>query len=288
MAFYSASVDDEGQETKRTYSAGRNSNPSSRRQTPRTFLKTVKYVSSAAYIEKAVDGEDECEGQISNTTSSEVVPNLDLTSNESYPSTDNDMWYGKACEISKMITKPDAFQAWLSAKKKSQFYELMRKKAMEEEQEKSKAEKKKISEEKYQEWLKRKSSTTVPSKKKSPKGSSSPPTQIKSQEEIDRNFENWLLKKANYDKNLKEQLREQLEQKKILEETKKKISDKIYEKWLENAPYKPKPVPMNKGMLSLKGSTTEIFKNPEPWKKVLGDEVIDDLSTCEEVPEMRF
>lgn len=123
MAFYSASVDDEGQETKRTFSAGRNSNPGSRKQTPRTFFKTVRYVSSAAYIEKSEDVEDENEGQliesgeISNTTSSEVVPNLDLTSNESYPSTDNDMWYGKACEISKMITKPDAFQAWLSAKK---------------------------------------------------------------------------------------------------------------------------------------------------------------------------
>lgn len=119
MAFYSASVDDEGQETKRTFSAGRNSNTGSLKPTPRTYFKTVRYVSSEDYIEKA---DDDVEGQIvsgeiSNTTSSEVVPNLDLTSNESYPSTDNDMWYGKACEISKMITKPDAFQAWLSAKK---------------------------------------------------------------------------------------------------------------------------------------------------------------------------
>lgn len=122
MAFYSASVDDDGQETRRTFSAGRNSNPKSRKQTPRTYFKTVRYVSSAAFIEKTVDGEDDCEepivsGEISNTTSLEVVPNLELTSNESYPSTDNDMWYGKACEMSKMITKPDAFQAWLSAKK---------------------------------------------------------------------------------------------------------------------------------------------------------------------------
>lgn len=192
-------------------------------------------------------------------------------------------------ELTNIALKTVLKQAILN--RKSEFYVMMRKKAEEEEQEKSKAEKKKISEEKYQEWLKKKSSTSIP-KKKSPKSSSSSsPTlsQSKSQEEIDQNFENWLLKKANYDKNLKEQIKEQLEQKKILEETKKKISEKIYQKWLENAPYKPKPVPMNNGLLSLKGSTTEIFKNPEPWKRVLGDEEdIDDLSTCEEVPEMRF
>lgn len=164
----------------------------------------------------------------------------------------------------------------------------MRKKAVEEEQEKSKVEKKKASEEKYQEWLKKKSSTSIV-KKKSPKSSSPTVSHAKSQEDIDQNFENWLLKKANYDKTLKEQIKEQLEQKKILEETKKKISEKIYEKWLENAPYKPKPVPMNQGLLSLKGSTTEIYKNPEPWKRVVeNDEDIDDLSTCEEVPETRF
>lgn len=166
---------------------------------------------------------------------------------------------------------------------------MMRKKAIEEETEKSKAEKKKISEEKYQEWLKKKSSTSIISKRSSPKSCSPHVSETRSQQEIDQNFENWLLKKANYDKNLKEKIKEQLEQKKILEETKKKISEKIYQKWLENAPYKPKPVPMNNGLLSLKGSTTEIFKNPEPWKRVGGDdEEIDDLSTCEEVPEMRF
>lgn len=164
----------------------------------------------------------------------------------------------------------------------------MQKKAIEEEKEKSKAEKKRISEEKYQEWLKKKSSTSIV-KRTSPKSSSPSVTQTKSQEEIDQNFENWLLKKANYDRNLKEQIKEQLDQKKILEETKKKISEKIYQKWLENAPYKPKPVPMNNGLLSLKGSTTEIFKNPEPWKRIVGDEDdIDDSSLCEEAPEARF
>lgn len=121
MAFYSASLDEDGQETKRTFSAGGNS--SSRKATPRTFFKTVRYVTSGAFIEKALDVEDEVqivsgEHSNSNTTgSSEMVPNLDLTSNESYPSTDNELWYGKACEMSKMITKPDAFKAWLSAKK---------------------------------------------------------------------------------------------------------------------------------------------------------------------------
>uniref|UniRef100_T1GPF8 Mediator of RNA polymerase II transcription subunit 8 n=1 Tax=Megaselia scalaris TaxID=36166 RepID=T1GPF8_MEGSC len=222
----------------------------------------------------------------SNTTgSSEMVPNLDLTSNESYPSTDNELWYGKACEMSKMITKPDAFKAWLSAKKKSEFYESMRKKALEEELEKTKAEKKRIADEKYKEWLKKKSATSLVKKKSSTQLTS--PKQTRSQEEIDHNFEQWLLKKAEYDRHLKERIREELEQKRILEDTKKKISEKIYNKWLETAPYKPKPVPMNKGLESLRGSTTEIHKNPEPWRTVIGEEV-DDLSTCEEVPEMRF
>lgn len=36
--------------------------------------------------------------------------------------------------------------------------------------------------------------------------------------------------------------------------------------WMRSASSKAKPVPMSKGLDSLRGSTTKIYLNPEPWK----------------------
>jgi coiled-coil domain-containing protein 34 len=42
-------------------------------------------------------------------------------------------------------------------------------------------------------------------------------------------------------------------------------SSQSYDKWVRSASAKPKPVPIGKGLDSLRGSSTRIYVNPEPW-----------------------
>lgn len=84
------------------------------------------------------------------------------------------------------------------------------------------------------------------------------------------NFQDWLSKKEEDFIQLKKQ---QDETKKQSEEAKKSYrkcreiaSSASYDKWVRLASSKAKSVPLNQGLASLRGSTTKIFINPEPWK----------------------
>lgn len=46
-------------------------------------------------------------------------------------------------------------------------------------------------------------------------------------------------------------------------------SAEIYNKWKESSKSTPKPVPFNRGLESLRGSTTKIFVNPIEWKNLV-------------------
>lgn len=49
----------------------------------------------------------------------ETVPSLELNSNESFPSSGDNLTYSyrKVCEVTKIIKKPDAYNEWLAAKR---------------------------------------------------------------------------------------------------------------------------------------------------------------------------
>ena len=84
------------------------------------------------------------------------------------------------------------------------------------------------------------------------------------------NFNDWLNKK---NEDLIQFQKKQDKKNKQLEKAKKNdrncretVSSASYEKWIQSAPSKPKPVPFNQGLDSLRGSTNKIYINPEPWK----------------------
>uniref|UniRef100_A0A182SU69 Coiled-coil domain-containing protein n=1 Tax=Anopheles maculatus TaxID=74869 RepID=A0A182SU69_9DIPT len=165
---------------------------------------------------------------------------------------------------------PEAYKKWLKAKNEEirknreqeilNHQELQRQKALEKEQ------RKQINQQKIQEWMER--------KKRSCKKNSTKPVKDKSldtssehlQCDPDTKYKHWLLKvrKQEEEKRLRDLTVKQLEQK--LQQEKKKISKEIYQEWLKNAKYKPKPVPLNQGPNTLRGTVSKIFINPEPWK----------------------
>lgn len=82
------------------------------------------------------------------------------------------------------------------------------------------------------------------------------------------NFQDWLAKKNEA---IEAQKKEQeLKKKKIenYQKCRKTVSSTTYENWIRSSASKPKPVPMNKGLESLRGSTTKIKINPIPWESI--------------------
>lgn len=81
-------------------------------------------------------------------------------------------------------------------------------------------------------------------------------------------FKQWLEKKNDEHK---EQKRIEEERKKLQKDyrvCRESTSAALYSKWKESSRKTPKPVPMNRGLESLRGSTTKIFVNPIAWKSL--------------------
>lgn len=59
------------------------------------------------------------------------------------------------------------------------------------------------------------------------------------------------------------------QQRRELEEQRRKAAAEAWDKWLADAAKKPKPVPLNRGIFTLRGTISDIFVNPNEWKPIL-------------------
>ncbi|XP_017770039.1 PREDICTED: stress response protein NST1-like [Nicrophorus vespilloides] len=83
--------------------------------------------------------------------------------------------------------------------------------------------------------------------------------------ENDLNFQLWLKRKE--EKLLEKKLKDQMSLIKKEDEKQKRLgySSKAYEIWLKQSKTKQKPVPLNRGLESLKSSVSVTYINPQPW-----------------------
>uniref|UniRef100_A0A182WIV1 Coiled-coil domain-containing protein n=1 Tax=Anopheles minimus TaxID=112268 RepID=A0A182WIV1_9DIPT len=165
---------------------------------------------------------------------------------------------------------PEAYKKWLKTKndemRKNREKDILSKLELQRQKELEEEQRKQINRKKLQEWMERKKqngrkSATKPVNDKSPDSSS---------EHLhcdpDAKYKNWLLnvKKREEEKKLRDLTVKQLEQE--IKHEKKKMSNEIYQQWLKNAKHKPKPVPLNQGPNTLRGTVSKLYVNPEPWK----------------------
>jgi coiled-coil domain-containing protein 34 len=81
-------------------------------------------------------------------------------------------------------------------------------------------------------------------------------------------FKQWLEKKNDEHKVQKRNEEERKKLQKDYRVCRESTSAALYSKWKESSKKTPKPVPMNRGLDSLRGSTTKIFVNPIAWKSL--------------------
>lgn len=81
------------------------------------------------------------------------------------------------------------------------------------------------------------------------------------------NFEEWLRKKQEHKEAEKQESARRVER--IREKCRESGSSLSFQEWLKKSKSRPKPVPLNRGFETLKGSTTKMYKNPIPWKNLI-------------------
>lgn len=79
-------------------------------------------------------------------------------------------------------------------------------------------------------------------------------------------YDDWIEAKTFEVKNKSQMKVKEEKIVKIFEKSRQIVSSKSFNDWLATSKQKAKPVPLNRGLDSLRGSSTKISINPQPWK----------------------
>ncbi|XP_053676267.1 coiled-coil domain-containing protein 34-like [Anopheles nili] len=173
-------------------------------------------------------------------------------------------------QTKKRESDPEAYLKWLKAKneevRKIRQKTDLTKQECEKQKQLEEEMRKEMSKEKIKQWMDRKKKENDKNKTKSPDEREQSISSEYFQCSTDSNFKSWLsrVKKREEEKKNQESAAKQMEDKE--RDEKKKLSQEVYRRWLKTAHNKPKPVPLNQGLNSLRGTVSKIFINPEPWK----------------------
>jgi len=260
--------DDSGSEVSTLKGSALKSFRSVQSESCRSF-GTPRYVNSATCIENEI-----FKGDSYSSDSDDAIFDDDEQTIKKPPSVT------KTCRIDfspeAELKRKEAFEKWLNSvtlrEKERKRVALQRLEAVIEANRSIEASRKIKSEEMVDEWMRKKKIETerkmlrLAEMKKAAAQAANKPKEFKKA----INFQDWLHKKNEDNIRLKQ---EEDEKKKRIEKARnncrkcrESVSSASYEKWFRSASSKPKPVPLNRGLESLRGSTTKIFINPEPWK----------------------
>ncbi|XP_017020813.1 coiled-coil domain-containing protein 34 [Drosophila kikkawai] len=85
------------------------------------------------------------------------------------------------------------------------------------------------------------------------------------EDKIRQVVEDWWLKKQQQHQTEREEKRRALVSKALEQKRRKELAEMAWQQWMSNVDEKPKPVPLNQGMDSLRGTISPLFVNPRPW-----------------------
>lgn len=205
-------------------------------------------------------------------TQSNRVPSLGLTSKAST------LDYMRELGGLKIDREPQvAYETWYASKQRLRQQELQRQKE-EREMEMEKHElRKQLSKLCYEQWLRNKSQQAEQRRmdehlqQAALQAANSMANQNKTvrnvpQAEIRQVVQSWWIKKQEQQKRQRLEMQRHQLKKKREEQRRKQLAEKAWQKWMTNVYGKPKPVPMNQGMDSLRGSVSAMYVNPLPWQ----------------------
>lgn len=142
-------------------------------------------------------------------------------------------------------------------------------------------ERKRISIEKYEKWLEnkarqqkqRQSQTTLDDTFKTPNSFSEisvkPIRSHINEEDAKARLDEWERTKRLQEERRRMKKQQEEQRRRELEEQRRQAAAEAWNKWMAEAAKKPKPVPLNRGIFTLRGTISDIFVNPNEWKHIL-------------------
>ncbi|XP_017117596.1 uncharacterized protein LOC108139385 [Drosophila elegans] len=215
-----------------------------------------------------------------------VVPSLSLNSGASDTST-----FYKGLEESKGHQGQAAFEDWKARKAAQKQKSLLAAKLEREKREAEAAQRQRLAQERFQEWCRskeqqqqqlRKKASSQSSSGSSSSGSSSMsgsgfgstmcgsrssagPMRKVPPEVTNSRIKEWQRSKKKQQQGERERLRRLEENKQKLEEERKKRSEGAWKNWMKQVDKRAKPVPLNQGFDTLRGTISNIYINPVQW-----------------------
>ncbi|KAM8717476.1 hypothetical protein ACLKA7_004208 [Drosophila subpalustris] len=208
---------------------------------------------------------------------SNVVPSLELHSKTST------LDYLRELGGLKLDREPNvAYETWCASKQRLRQQELQRQKKEQEEKQIEDEKRKSLAKICYQKWLSDKSRQAtqqrlqnrvqrakIQSSSSVSSGSSNgKPVRNVSQSEIRQVVQSWWHKKQEQQQRQRLERQRHLQKKERDNQRRKQLASTAWQKWMSNVYDKPKPVPMNQGLDSLRGTVNQIYINPVPWKRL--------------------
>ncbi|XP_068151327.1 uncharacterized protein [Drosophila tropicalis] len=215
-------------------------------------------------------------GGLKQSGSQSVVPSLALGSKAS------SMSYRAQIQSMKVGREPDAaYDNWYSAKEQERQKKQLLVKAVRDQEQNKIEERKRKAQTCYKEWLKNKARQLSDQRMNrhlqiagfkaacSIKSASEKSNRNTSPDNIRKEVQGWWLKKQEQRQRQREAIKRAELLKTLEEQNRRKEAKMAWEKWMSKVSTKPKPVPLNQGMDSLRGTISQLYINPQHWQKTI-------------------
>ncbi|XP_068150957.1 coiled-coil domain-containing protein 34 [Drosophila tropicalis] len=191
------------------------------------------------------------------------VPSLTLQSEATSVS-----YHHHYCMDQLKLNRPagEAYDNWLSAKRRQVQYKQQAARDWKEQQKQNTILRQQLSEQRYREWCKRKTEQSRRRQTQPERNNGHIITPQRTDTDANvRHLHAWELQKLKQ----AEQRRQQQEMMALRREKekfqRKQKSEQAFQQWMKNVHQRPKPVPLNQGLKTLRGTVSHIYINPNEW-----------------------
>ncbi|XP_030380587.1 coiled-coil domain-containing protein 34 [Scaptodrosophila lebanonensis] len=210
------------------------------------------------YEDEEAEGEEEESQSYSMPTeidsTSYIVPPLELQS------VSGSLSYEEVMKLER--SSSEAYENWLTAKERQRQYKQHTERLAREQMEQENLRRQELAAQRFQQWCAQKARQAAKNDAKKDQGFYK--DEINGLDTI-RCVHAWELRKLKEEERRRELLQRQALKKQQQHQQRKLKAQHAWEQWMKNVDQRPKPVPLNQGLESLRGTVSKIFINPNHW-----------------------
>lgn len=200
------------------------------------------------------------------------VPQLELGSEA--PSYTYDQ-HGQRQQVKLIRESNEAYDNWMSGKRKQLQYRQQVLRQQREMQQEKDALRRQLNEQAVREWCARKrmqellKSSSDANAKSRPRATQKiiPHAQL-DKSALSRRPQDWELNKVRQAERRRKMQQREARQKQLEQQQRKEQAARAWQQWIKGVDQRPKPVPLNQGMQTLRGTISELYINPNQWQHI--------------------